>query len=522
MAGFEPARLSARDFKSPVSAVPPHQLKFIIALYSIHCQESVKSPKSILNKKTALKTEVLKMLNNAWLKNTAKKEDVELFSDKYRAFLDNSKTERECVQNSISLAKQKGFVSFEEAIQKKGLCAGNKIYFNWMNKALILFIIGKEPIEKGLNILGAHIDSPRIDVKQNPFYEEKGLAYLDTHYYGGIKKYQWVTMPLSIHGIVVKKDGISVPVVIGEDEADPVFCITDLLPHLAQDQMSKPANKFIEGESLNLLIGNQPVEGQENDAVKTCVLSIIKEKYIIEEEDFLSAELEIVPAGKTRELGFDRSMILGYGHDDRSCAFASLAALLNFDEVPQYTLCCVLADKEEIGSVGATGMASHFFENTLADLLDAKENYSELTLRRALKNSRMLSSDVSAAYDPLYASAFEANNSAYLAHGISFNKYTGSRGKSGSNDANAEYVAEIRRIMDEASVTFQMTELGRVDQGGGGTIAYLCSKYGMNVIDCGIPVLSMHAPWEVISKIDLYEGYLCYCAFLKKAVPLNL
>ena len=455
---------------------------------------------------------------NAWTAHAAMAEKRECFAGEYKAFLDRGKTERECVREALRLASERGFRPLAELMDNGcALKPGDRVSCSWMNKSLVLYIVGKKPVEEGMNILGAHIDSPRLDVKQNPLYEDHGLAYLDTHYYGGIKKYQWLAHPLALHGVVAKKDGTRIDVAIGEEETDPVFCITDLLPHLAHDQMEKNAAKFVDGEALNLLIGSQPDAKEEKDPVAARIRGILAEKYAIEEEDFLSAELEIVPAGRARDMGFDKSMILGYGHDDRSCAYPSLAAMLDFEGIPEYTLCCILTDKEEIGSVGATGMASRYFENVTAELLSAMGETREIALRRTLANSRMLSSDVSAAYDPDFASAFEAKNSAYLGRGICFNKYTGSRGKSGSNDANAEFVAEIRRIMDEADVCFQTAELGRVDQGGGGTIAYLCAKYGMNVIDCGIPVLSMHAPWEVVSKADLYEGYRCYCAFLRGA-----
>ena len=463
----------------------------------------------------------------AWTK-VKDEEKLNAFTEDYKAFLNRSKTERECVLTSVELAEAAGFVSLKDILRSgKVLKAGDRVYRNWMNKSFMAFIVGSKPIEEGMNILGAHIDSPRLDVKQNPLYEDTGLAYLDTHYYGGIKKYQWVTLPLALHGVVVRKDGTRIPVIVGEDAGDPVFCISDLLPHLAQEQMEKKAAKIIEGEALNLLIGGRPLaendkdEKKKKEPVKENILALLKDKYGIEEEDFLSAELEVVPAGQARDLGFDRSMILGYGHDDRCCAYPSLRALTDFTGVPDYTLCCILTDKEEIGSVGATGMASHFFENVTAEFLAALGNGSDLTLRRTLLESRMLSSDVSAGFDPEYATAFEKKNAAYLSRGICFNKYTGSRGKSGSNDANAEFMAMVRRILDEAEVCFQTAELGRVDLGGGGTIAYLCAKYGMNVIDSGLPVLSMHAPWEVISKVDLYEGYRCYNAFLAGAVTLD-
>lgn len=459
---------------------------------------------------------------NAWAAYAEGDARVDAFAKAYCDFIDQGKTERECVAYGVELARAHGFSDMMQTVRAGGrLHAGDRVYVNWMNKSLMAFIVGEKPLEEGMNILGAHIDSPRIDVKQNPLYEEKDIAYLDTHYYGGIKKYQWVALPLALHGVIVRKDGTTLTVAIGEDEGDPVFCISDLLPHLAQEQMTKDGKSLIEGEALNLIIASRPMPDGEKDAVKARVLAILADKYGVEEEDFLSAELEIVPAGKARDMGLDRSMILAYGHDDRVCAYPSLAAVLDYEGTPAYTLCCVLTDKEEIGSVGATGMAARYFENTVAELYALTADYSELGLRRALANSRMLSSDVSAAFDPNFASAFEAKNSAYLGRGICFNKYTGSRGKSSSNDANAEYMAALRRILDDEGVAFQTAELGRVDLGGGGTIAYLCAKYGMNVIDSGIAVLSMHAPYEVVSKVDLYEGYRCYCAFLKHAGPIG-
>lgn len=459
---------------------------------------------------------------NAWLSTHANEESIEEFSRGYIDFLDAGKTERECVIKSIQLAENKGFKSLNDTIKKNGkLKPGDRVYYNHMNKALLLYIIGKEPIENGLSILGAHIDSPRIDVKQNPLFEENGLCYFDTHYYGGIKKYQWLSIPLALHGVVILRNGKSINLAIGEKQSDPVFCITDLLPHLAHEQMDKSASKIIDGESLNLLVGNRPKDEESQTPVKDFILDILARRYSIEEEDFLSAELEIVPAGQAREMGIDRSMILAYGQDDRSCAYASLIAIIGYEGIPKSTLCCVLTDKEEIGSVGATGMRSRFFENVTAELLNAVDQYSDLCLRRTLARSRMLSSDVSAAFDPGFSYAFEPKNSAFLGLGICFNKYTGSRGKSGSNDANAEFIYQIRRIMSDAGVSFQMAELGKVDQGGGGTIAYLCAKYGMNVIDCGIPVLSMHAPWEVTSKVDLWEGLQCYKAFLSNAYTVD-
>ncbi len=456
---------------------------------------------------------------NAWEGyNETALEQVEALSKRYVSFLNNGKTERECVAEAVQLAEAAGFRDLEQVIAKgEKLKAGDRVYRVWMKKDIMLFIIGKEPMSRGMNILGAHIDSPRIDVKQNPLYEDENIAYLDTHYYGGIKKYQWVTQPLALHGVICKKDGTVVTVAIGEKDEDPVFCISDLLIHLSADQMGKPAKDVIEGEALNLIVGGKPLKDTESNAVKANVLKILADTYGVEEEDFISAELEIVPAGKARDLGFDRSMILGYGHDDRVCAFPSMAALLDWKGVPEATLCAVLTDKEEIGSVGATGMAATYFENTVAELYDVVHGYDALGVMRTLQNSRMLSSDVSAGYDPNFAGVFEKKNAAILGQGICFNKFTGSRGKSGSNDANAEYMAQVRSIMDGASVAWQTAELGKVDIGGGGTIAYICAKYGMSVIDSGIAVLSMHAPYEIISKADLYEGYKCYVAFLKDA-----
>lgn len=455
---------------------------------------------------------------NAW-KDYKEKDlkDLEKLCKDYRGFLSLCKTERECTKEIVKLAKGKGYISIEDAIAAgKPLKTGDKIYAVCMDKSVVLFNIGKKPLEEGLNILGAHIDSPRIDIKQNPLYEESELAYFDTHYYGGIKKYQWVTIPLAIHGVIVKKNGEKEEVCIGEKEDDPVFCITDLLVHLAGEQMEKKAAKVIEGEKLDLLIGSMPVNDNEKDTVKRNVMAILKDTYKIEEEDFMSAELEIVPAGGARELGIDRSMIISYGQDDRVCAYTSLAAMLEMEDVDK-TSCCLLVDKEEIGSVGATGMQSRFFENTLSELIELENGYSGLKLRRCLKNSRMLSSDVNAAYDPLFADAFEKKNSSYCGKGVVFSKFTGSRGKSGSNDANAEYLAVLRKIMDDNKVNYQMAELGRVDVGGGGTIAYILSLYGMEVIDCGVAVLNMHAPWEITSKADIYETKKCYMAFLKDA-----
>ena len=442
-------------------------------------------------------------------------QELETVTTQYKEFLDIGKTERECVSEAIQMARANGYCDLKDVLaENKTLQAGDKVYAVCMDKTIALFHIGKEPMEYGMNILGAHVDSPRIDVKQNPLYEAGELSYLDTHYYGGVKKYQWVTIPLAIHGVVVKKDGTKVEVVIGEDEKDPVFVITDLLIHLAQEQLEQKAAKVIEGEKLDLLIGNKPLKGEEKEAVKANVLVLLKEKYDMEEEDFLSAELEIVPAGKARDCGLDRSMVLAYGQDDRVCAYTSLLAMLETTNVEK-TACCLLVDKEEIGSVGATGMHSHFFENTVAEIFSAMGDYSDLKVRKALANSKMLSSDVSAAFDPMFESVFEKKNTAYFGHGLVFNKYTGSRGKSGSNDANAEYVAYLRRVLDKHGVTFQTAELGRVDVGGGGTIAYILANYGMDVIDSGVAVLSMHAPWEVTSKADVYEAYRGYKAFLE-------
>lgn len=455
---------------------------------------------------------------NAW-KEYDKKDtkELEALCKEYRKFLNHGKTERECVKYIVELAKEAGYQDLND-IKKSGrmLKSGDKVYAVNMKKAIALFQIGADPIVEGMNILGAHIDSPRMDVKQNPLYEDTDFAYLDTHYYGGIKKYQWVTLPLAIHGVVAKKDGQVVDIVIGEDDKDPIFCVTDLLIHLAGEQMDKKAAKVVEGEQLDILVGSQPLQKEEKEPVKKMVLSILKKKYDIEEEDFLSAELEIVPAGKAREAGLDASMIMAYGQDDRVCAYTSAAAMFDMEKVNR-TACCLLVDKEEIGSVGATGMQSKFFENTVAELMESMGEYSELKLKRCLAGSYMLSSDVSAAYDPNYASAFEKKNAAYFGRGVVFNKFTGSRGKSGSNDANAEYIGKLRKIMDDNHVAFQTAELGKVDIGGGGTIAYILSLYGMNVIDSGVAVLNMHAPWEITSKADVYEAYKSYKAFLKDA-----
>ena len=413
------------------------------------------------------------------------------------------------------MAEAAGYENLADIVAAgKKLKQGDKVYSVGMKKMVSLFQIGKRPLEDGMAILGAHIDSPRLDIKQNPLYEEGGFAYLDTHYYGGIKKYQWVTLPLAIHGVIIKKDGTVQDVNIGEEESDPVFCVTDLLIHLAGERMEKKANKVIEGEELDILFGSIPLKDEEKDAVKRGVLDILKEKYDMAEEDFLSAELEVVPAGKAREAGIDSSMIMGYGQDDRVCAFTSLKAMLDVEDT-DHTTCCLLVDKEEIGSVGATGMKSKIFENTVAEILNCMGEYSELSLRRCLSNSKMLSSDVSAAYDPTFKAVYEPNNAAYFGKGMVFNKYTGSRGKSGSNDANAEYISTIRRILDDHKVCYQTAELGKVDIGGGGTIAYIMALYGMEVVDCGVAVLNMHAPWEVVSKADVYETMKGYVIFLE-------
>lgn len=458
---------------------------------------------------------------NAWdFYGEAELKELDAVNTEYKKCLDAGKTERECVDETIRRAEAAGYRDLADLVAKKeAIGPGTKVYSAWMGKSIVLFHIGEEPLENGMNILGAHIDSPRIDLKQMPLYEEQEFAYLDTHYYGGIKKYQWVTIPLALHGVVVRKDGSKVDIVIGEKEDDPVFVISDLLVHLAKDQMSKKIGDAIAGEKLDLLIANRPLEGTGKERVKGGVLKLLKETYDIEEEDFLSAEIEIVPAGKAKDCGLDRSMIMAYGQDDRACAFTSLFAILDMKQVKR-TACCILVDKEEVGSVGATGMQSRFFENAVAELICAAggaESYSDLSLRRTMANSKMLSSDVSAAFDPMYAEVFEKKNSAYFSNGIVFNKYTGSRGKSGSNDANAEYVAEIRRIMDDNKVAFQTAELGKVDAGGGGTIAYILANYGMDVIDSGVAVLSMHAPWEVTSKADIFEALKCYRAFLLDA-----
>ena len=450
---------------------------------------------------------------NAWKKYSKEElQKVMDFNEEYKEYITKGKTERRCVDLAVKLAEENGFKplsSFDK------LSTGDKVYVTNKCKNVACFVIGKQPIEKGLRVLGAHIDSPRIDVKQNPLYEKNGFALLDLHYYGGIKKYQWVTIPLAIHGVVCKKDGTVVDVCIGEDLADPVLGITDLLIHLSADQLQKSAAKVIEGEDLDLTMGNMPLEGEDKNAVKANVLKLLKDKYDFEEEDFISAELEIVPAGPARDYGLDRSMIAGYGHDDRVCAYTSLRAVLDAG-TQEYTTCAILVDKEEVGSIGATGAHSKFFENVVAELVNLTTDYSELKVRHAMENTKMLSSDVSAGFDPLYAGVNDSKNAAYLGNGICYNKYTGARGKSGCNDAMPEYMAEIRKVMDEENINYQTAELGRVDQGGGGTIAYILGNYNMKVIDAGIAVLNMHAPMEIVSKADVYEAYNAYKAFISR------
>ena len=455
---------------------------------------------------------------SVWSKYTeAERAAVDELARGYIDFLSDCKTERESVTEAVRLAQAAGYRDLADVIAAGAkLKAGDKVYAVNMKKAVVLFHIGTEPMERGMNILGAHIDTCRLDVKQNPLYEDNGLAYFDTHYYGGIKKYQWVTIPLALHGVVVKKDGTVVEITLGEKADDPVFCVTDLLVHLSQEQLEKKAAKVIEGEKLDVLIGGYALKKEDKESVKDGILALLKEYYDIAEEDFNSAELTLVPAGRARELGFDRSMVLGYGQDDRVCSYTALRSMLETD-TPKRTACCLLVDKEEIGSVGATGMQSRFFENMVAEVLSACGQYTEIALRRTLAHSKMLSSDVSSAYDGLYADAFEKKNVAYLGRGMVFNKFTGARGKSGSSDASAEYLGELRRMMDENGVSYQLAELGRVDLGGGGTIAYIMARYGMDVIDNGVAVMSMHAPWEVTSKVDIYEMKKGYDVFLRNA-----
>ena len=451
---------------------------------------------------------------NIWLEASEEKVNkIMEFNEGYKKYISLGKTERVCVELSVEIAEQHGYKNLKEATSIK---PGDKFYLVNLNKNIVLFNVGRRPINEGMRVLGAHIDSPRLDVKQNPLYESKDFALLDTHYYGGIKKYQWVTIPLAIYGVVVKKNGESIKVTIGDNENDPVVGISDLLIHLSGDQLQKPAARVIEGEDLDVTLGSMPIKDKEaKEAVKANILKILKEKYAFEEEDFLSAELEIVPAGPARDYGLDRSMVAGYGHDDRVCAYTSLMAVIDTEE-PEYTTCCILVDKEEIGSVGATGAQSVFFENAILKLLALSGKDSLMALRETLENTRMLSSDVSAGFDPLFAGVNDPKNAAYLGRGIVFNKYTGSRGKSGSNDANPEYFAWVREAMDSNDVHFQTAELGKVDQGGGGTIAYILGNYNMNVVDAGVAVLNMHAPMEIVSKADVYETYLAYKAFLTK------
>ena len=453
--------------------------------------------------------------DNAWTTYSA--DDLKKLEDlgaDYIAFLNNGKTERECTEQIAAMAKEHGYRDLAEVIANdEKLSKGDKVFAVNMGKMVMTLDIGDDIVNDGLNIIGSHIDSPRLDIKQNPLYESEELAYLDTHYYGGIKKYQYVTMPLALHGVVVKPDGTSIKINIGEKDGEPVFMISDLLVHLAGEQMQKTAGKVIEGEALDILVGCKPLNGEEKDAVKAAVLKLLKDEYDIDEDDFVSAEIEAVPAGSAREAGLDRSMIVGYGQDDRSCAYTALAALMEVSG-PKTTSCGLFVDKEEIGSVGATSMESHFFENMVREVLDRMGIYSEIALARCLRNSRMLSSDVSMAYDPLYSDKFEKKNTARLGHGLSIKKFTGVRGKSHANDANAEYLAQLRRMLDKHGVVYQTSELGKVDAGGGGTIAYILSLYGMQVVDCGVPILSMHAPWETLSKSDLYEAFKGYKAFL--------
>lgn len=458
------------------------------------------------------------MENKTWEKYSEKDlENVNSLGDQYKKFISDCKTERECVKEVIKMAIEKGYKNIDKIIKSgKTLKPGDKVYANNMDKGVALFIIGEKPMEEGLKILGAHVDSPRLDIKQNPLYEDTDLAFLDTHYYGGIKKYQWVTIPLALHGVVVKKDGTKIDFVIGEKDEDPVVGVSDLLVHLAADQMDKKASKVVEGEDLNVLIGSIPLKTGEKDKVKANILELLKKQYDMEEDDFMSAEIEVVPAGKARDYGIDRSMIMGYGQDDRVCAYTSVAAMFQVDKTDK-TCVCLLVDKEEVGSIGATGMKSKFFENTVAEVLNLVGDYSELILRRTLKNSKMLSSDVSAAFDPNYSTVMEKKNAAYMGKGIVFNKYTGARGKNGCNDANPEFMAELRNILEKHNVIYQTSELGKVDQGGGGTIAYILAEYGMQVIDCGVPLHNMHAPWEIANKADIYETMKGYYAFLLEA-----
>ena len=451
---------------------------------------------------------------NAWEieRENNKLNEVMDYSKGYMNFLDNGKTERTSAREIVKIAKENGYISLEEAIKKSYVKPGEKIYAVNKDKAVALFVIGKNLLEEGMKIVGGHIDAPRIDLKQNPLYQEANLGFFKTHYYGGVKKYQWTALPLAIHGVVILKDGTKVDICIGEDESDPVFCITDLLIHLASDQMQKKLSEGVTGESLNLLVGHMPLEGEEKEAIEQNILKLLNDKYGMVEEDFLSAEIEIVPAGRARDLGFDRSMVIAYGHDDRVCSYAAVKAIMETKN-PEYTAVALCVDKEEVGSQGNTGMHSKFFENTVAELVALEGNYSDLKVRRAMANSKVLSADVTAGYDPTYAEVYEKRNSAYMGRGVALTKYTGSRGKSGCNDANAEFTAEVRRIFNKAGVVWQTSELGKVDQGGGGTIAYILANYGAEVIDCGVGVLNMHAPHEIVSKVDIYEMYKGYKAF---------
>ena len=451
---------------------------------------------------------------NAWEieRENNKLNEVMDYSKGYMNFLDNGKTERTSAREIVKIAKENGYISLEEAIKKSYVKPGEKIYAVNKDKAVALFVIGKNLLEEGMKIVGGHIDAPRIDLKQNPLYQEANLGFFKTHYYGGVKKYQWTALPLAIHGVVILNDGTKVDICIGEDESDPVFCITDLLIHLASDQMQKKLSEGVTGESLNLLVGHMPLEGEEKEAIEQNILKLLNDKYGMVEEDFLSAEIEIVPAGRARDLGFDRSMVIAYGHDDRVCSYAAVKAIME-TENPEYTAVALCVDKEEVGSQGNTGMHSKFFENTVAELVALEGNYSDLKVRRAMANSKVLSADVTAGYDPTYPEVYEKRNSAYMGRGVALTKYTGSRGKSGCNDANAEFTAEVRRIFNKAGVVWQTSELGKVDQGGGGTIAYILANYGAEVIDCGVGVLNMHAPHEIVSKVDIYEMYKGYKAF---------
>lgn len=448
---------------------------------------------------------------NIWLDaDEQKKEQIFSFCEDYKSFLSYGKTERLVVKEAVEMARKAGFRDISEFDK---LSKGDKVYMTNKGKNFLCAVIGEEPIEKGMRVLGAHIDSPRLDIKQNPLFEKGGFAMFETHYYGGIKKYQYTTIPLALHGVVYKKDGTCIEISIGEDPSDPVLGITDLLIHLSQDQMQKTVAKAIEGENLDITVGNIPL-GKDKDAEKKYILKLLEEKYGFKEEDFLSSELVAVPAGPARDYGLDRSMVAGYGHDDRVCAFTSFRAVTDIEN-PKFTSVAVLVDKEEVGSIGATGAQSMWFENMVCEMLHLQGNDSPLAIRHAMTNTMMLSSDVSCAVDPIYSYANEPNNSCYFSKGIVFNKYTGARGKSGCNDAMPEFLAFVRKAMDDNSVHYQTSEIGKVDQGGGGTIAYILGNYNMYVLDAGVPVLSMHAPMELVSKADVFEAYLAYKAFLK-------